>query len=45
MGGSYVFGGSTLEKYGFKKNNTFFQADLAGLGKYHTGVNGLDWGL
>ena len=33
MGGSYFLLGSNLEKYG---KQPFFQADMAGSGKYHT---------
>ena len=38
MRGSYFLGGSNLEKCGkFRKKRPFFRADMARLGKYHTG--------
>ena len=41
MGGSYFLSCSNLEKYGkFWKNGRFFQADMAGLGKYCMGGYG-----
>ena len=45
MSCSYFLYGSILEKCGFKKNKKqpFFWADMAGLGKYHTGRYGRIW--
>ena len=41
MSGSYFLKGSIWEKCGkFWKNGRFFRADMAGLGKYHTGGYG-----
>ena len=46
MAGGYLLVCSLLEKCGnFWKNGRFFRADLAGLGKYHMGGYGPDWGL
>ena len=41
MSGSYVLEGSILDKCGFFfEKRPFFRADMAGLGKYHTGGYG-----
>ena len=41
MRGLYFLWGSILEKCGkFGKNGRFYWADMAGLGKYHTGGYG-----
>ena len=41
MSGSYFLYGSILEKCGkLWKKRPFFRADMAGLGKYHTGGYG-----
>ena len=42
MSSSYFFGGSNLEKFWkILEKRLFFRADLARLGKYHTGRFGL----
>ena len=41
MGGYYFFVGSNLEKiWKIQEKRLFFQADMAGLGKYSMGGNG-----